>query len=69
MHRDEVNVAVDLFSVMNLPLSLIQAITATSQALSLGYSLIIQLAPVAKHGDYEATSESFFREIVGFIRS
>jgi AcrR family transcriptional regulator len=69
VHRDEVNVAVDLFSVMNLPLSLIQAITATSQALSLGYSLIIQLAPVAKHGDYEATSESFFREIVGFIRS
>ena len=69
VHRDELNVAIDLFSVLNLPLELIQAITATSQALSLGFSLVIQLAPVAKHGDYEAISESFFREIVEYIPS
>lgn len=69
VHRDEVKIASDLFSVLNIPLELIQAITATSQALSLGFSLVIQLAPIAKRGDYEAISESFFREIVGYIPS
>lgn len=69
VHRDEVKIATDLFSVLNIPLELIQAITATSQALSLGFSLVIQLAPIAKRGDYEAISESFFREIVGYIPS
>ena len=69
VHRDEGKVAVELFSVLNIPLELIQAITATSQALSLGFSLVIQLAPIAKHGDYEAVSESFFREITGFMRA
>lgn len=69
VHRDEVKIATDLFRVLNIPLELIQAITATSQALSLGFSLVIQLAPIAKRGDYEAISESFFREIVGYIPS
>jgi hypothetical protein len=54
---------------MNVPRELIQAITATSQALSLGFSLVIQLAPMATRGDYEAISESFYRELSGFLHS
>jgi AcrR family transcriptional regulator len=69
VHRDELAVAVDLFSVMNVPRELIQAITATSQALSLGFSLVIQLAPMATRGDYQAISESFYRELSGFLHS